>query len=103
MATINQRNTAFDAGKAKLFEIINDDAGSFASTIEGKLATPDILAVVDVVLAAPDLPSALAAAKAKLYEIIENKAGFFSSTIEGDLHDDDIAAVVTVMRQAANV
>jgi hypothetical protein len=54
MATTDQRNAAFDAAKAKLTEIIDNEGGMFASTIEGDITSKDILAVVDAVLAAAE-------------------------------------------------
>ena len=45
MTTTDERNAAFDAAKAKLTEIIEDEAGAFASTIEGKITDADVLAV----------------------------------------------------------
>ena len=45
MTTTDERNAAFDAVKAKLMAIIEDEAGVFASTIEGKITDADVLAV----------------------------------------------------------
>lgn len=45
MTTINERNAAFDAVKIKLKEIIEDEAGMFASTVEGKIVDADVLAI----------------------------------------------------------
>ena len=45
MTTTDERNAAFDAVKAKLTAIIEDEAGVFASTIEGKITDADILLV----------------------------------------------------------
>ena len=45
MTTTDERNAAFDAVKAKLTAFIEDEAGAFASTIEGKITDADILLV----------------------------------------------------------
>jgi hypothetical protein len=50
--TIDQRNAAFGAVKTQLTKIIDDKAGIFASTIEGKMTDADILSVSDAGLEA---------------------------------------------------
>lgn len=51
-ATVDQRNAAFDAAKSLLMQIIENQAGMFASTIKGDIHDTDILSIVDAVLTA---------------------------------------------------
>jgi hypothetical protein len=50
MTTINERNAAFDAVKAKVRAIIEDEAGMFASTVEGKIVDADVLVISNAAL-----------------------------------------------------
>lgn len=52
--TVDQRNAAFTALKAKLQEIIDAEAGFFASTIKGDIKDQDVLTLVDTALNATE-------------------------------------------------